>query len=100
MTGGIVIFHCALEQRDLYFGIGKWIQRLVAHASMTLPRGCARPPTGIGLTRQFQLLICMTQLFFNFFWIGRLGNVMRALRGLITRAASAAPFVSGVLARV
>ena len=22
-TGGIVIFHCALEQRDLYFGIGQ-----------------------------------------------------------------------------
>ena len=49
MTGGIVIFHCALEQRDLYFGIGKWIQRLVAHASMTLPRGCARSRPGYAL---------------------------------------------------
>ena len=96
----IVIFHCALEQRDLYFGIYRWIRRPSRSRLNDLAAWLRASPTGIGLTRQFQLLICMTQLFFNFCWIGRLGNVMRALRGLITRAASAALFVSGVLARV
>ena len=33
-------------------------------------------PTGIGLTRQFQLLICMTKLFCNLCWISRLRNVL------------------------
>ena len=47
MTGGIVIFHCPLEQRDVYFGI-RLIdnKRLLAHVAMTLPRGCARPRPG------------------------------------------------------
>jgi hypothetical protein len=40
----IAIFHCALEQRDLHFGISKWIRR--TQVSLTVPRGWARALLG------------------------------------------------------
>ena len=71
----MVIFHCALEQRDLYFGIGKWMRRASGFTDLAAwLRAC---PTWIGLTRQFQLLIGMAKLLFDLCWISRPGNVLK-----------------------